>query len=128
MIQTVGWKDLAFHQPEVGRNVCPFGFTDDDGMTDWVQTVFVGPGVEGGEIEVMDLFSFLDHVTQFDGIGASTKDLAGSFQEEYIRFTVGHEFCLEIKDVVGILTLVPGVKLSGSVGGHALGIIVFLVG
>ena len=74
MIQTVGWKDLAFHQTEIGRNVCPFGFTDDDGMTDRVQTVFVGPGVEGGEIEVMDLFSILDHVIQFDGIGASTKE------------------------------------------------------
>ena len=74
MIQTVGWKDLAFHQSEIGRNVCPFGFTDDDGMTDRVQTVFVGPGVEGGEIEVIDLFSVLDRVIQFDGIGAPPKN------------------------------------------------------
>ena len=314
MIQTVGWKNLTFHQPEVGRNVCPFGCTDDDRMTEWVQTVFVGPGVEGGEIEVIDLFSLFHHVIQLDGIGASTeervsmfepgdqlegidelthsvvlllhlfpltfphdhntvtcskqsvflasggfvhvthglvthlvtrlvtvwetfwatvpeatvefvhgagpfvvpvhveglvsaqdhvfasvtdfdvgfsvevrepfqssermgftlrlpstngfgrqstflrvfgaveefagggdgdasfygvetadlfeflvKDLASPFQEEYIRFVVGHEFRLKIKDIVGIVTLVPGVKLSGSVGGHALGIIVFLV-
>ena len=315
---SVGWKNLTFHQPEIGRNVCPFGFTDDDGMTDWVQTVFVGPGEEGGEIEVMDLFSFLDRVIQFDGIGASTKervsgfepgnefkgidelthgfvllldsfpfafphdhdavtcgeqsvflasggfldvthglvthlvtrlvtvrktfgtsvpettiefvhgagpfvvpvhveglvpaqdhvfpsvasmtnvdvrfsvevgepfqssqrmgfplcmpssdgfgrqrtflhvfgaveevasggdgdasfqgvettdlfeffaeDLTGSFQEEDIRFAIGHELRLEVKDVVGIMTVVPGVKLSGSVGRHALGIVVFLVG
>ena len=74
MIQTVGWKNLAFHQPEIGRNVCPFGFRDDNGMTDRVQTVFVGPGVEGGEIEVMDLFSVLHHVIQFDGTSASTKE------------------------------------------------------
>ena len=74
MIQTVGWKNLAFHQFEIGRNVCAFGLVDDDGMTDRVQTVFVGPGVEGGEIEVMDLFPVLHHVIQLDGIGASTEE------------------------------------------------------
>ena len=73
MIQTVGWKNLTFHQPEIGRNVCAFGFANDDRMTDRVQTVFVGLGVEGGEIEVMDLFSVLDRVIQFDGIGASAE-------------------------------------------------------
>ena len=31
-------------------------------MTDRVETVFVGPRVEGGEIEVVDLFIVLDHV------------------------------------------------------------------
>ena len=62
MIQTEGWKNLAFHQPEIRRNVCPFGCTDDDGMTERVQTVFVGPGVEGGEIEVINLFPFDHHV------------------------------------------------------------------
>ena len=74
MIQTVGWKNLTFHQPEIGRNVCAFGFADDDRMTDRVQTVFVGPGVEGSEIEVMNLFPVLHQVIQFDGIGASTKE------------------------------------------------------
>ena len=43
-------------------------------MTDRVQTVFVGPRVEGREIEVVDLFPVLDHVIQFDGIGASSKE------------------------------------------------------
>ena len=80
MIQTVGWKNLAFHQPEIGRNVCAFGFADDDRMTDRVQTVFVGPGVEGSEIEVIDLFSVLDRVIQFDGIGASTKERVSGFE------------------------------------------------
>ena len=70
----MGWKNLAFHQTEIGRNGCPFGFAYDDRMTDRVQTVFVGPGVEGGEIEVIDLFPVLDHVIQFDGIGASTEE------------------------------------------------------
>ena len=59
MIPTVGWKNLTFHQPEIGRTVCPFGFANDDGMSDRVQAVFVGPGIEGGEIEVIDLFSVL---------------------------------------------------------------------
>ena len=67
-------------------------------------------------VETADLFEFL------------AKDLTGSFQEEDIRFAVGHEFRLEIKDIVGIVTLVPGVKLSGSVGRHAFCIIVLLVG
>ena len=68
MIQSIGWKNLAFHQTEIGRNVCPFGFTDYDRVTDRVQRVFVGPEVEGGEIEVMDLFPVFHHVIQFDGI------------------------------------------------------------
>ena len=54
-------------------------------MTDRVQTVFVGPGVEGGEIEVMDLFPVYHHVIQLDGIGAST-------EERISRFEPGDEF------------------------------------
>ena len=65
-------------------------------------------------VEAADLFEFL------------AKDLAGSFQEEYIGFAVGHEFHLEIE--VGIMALVPGFKLSGSVDRHVFWIIVFLVG
>ena len=61
MIQTIGWKNLTFHQTEIGRNICPFEFADDDRVTDRVQTVFVGPGVEGGEIKVIDLFPVYHH-------------------------------------------------------------------
>ena len=43
-------------------------------MADRVQTVFVGPRVEGGEIEVVDLFPVLDHVIQLDGVGASPEE------------------------------------------------------
>ena len=67
-------------------------------------------------VEATDLFKFL------------AEDLAGPFQKEYIRFPVGQEFCLEIEDIVGIMTFVPGVKLSGSVSRHAFCIIVLLVG
>ena len=80
MIQTVRWKDLTFHQPEIRRNVCPFGCADDDGMTERVQAVFVGPGVEGGEIEVINLFPFDHRVIQFDGIGTSTEERLSGFE------------------------------------------------
>ena len=43
-------------------------------MTHWVETVFVGPRVEGREIEVVDLFPVLDRVIQLDGIGASPEE------------------------------------------------------
>ena len=80
MIETVRWKNLAFHQTEIRRNVCPFGCTDDDGMTEWVHTVFVGPGVEGREIEVINLFPVDYHVIQFDGIGTSTEERVSGFE------------------------------------------------
>ena len=80
MIEPVRWKNLAFHQTKIGRNVCAFGFADHDGMTDWVQTVFVGPGIEGREIEVVDLFPIDHHVIQFDGIGASTEECVSGFE------------------------------------------------
>ena len=54
-------------------------------MTDRVETVFVGPRVEGGEIEVVDLFIVLDHVMQLDGVGASP-------EEGVARSEPGHEF------------------------------------
>ena len=57
-------------------------------------------------VEATDLFEFL------------TKDLAGCFREEYIGFAVGQEFCLEIEDIVVIMILIPGVKLSSSVSQH----------
>ena len=58
---------------------------NDDRMPDWVETVFVGPRVEGREIEVVDLFPVLDHVIQLDGIGASP-------EEGISRLESGHEF------------------------------------
>ena len=52
-------------------------------------------------VEAADLFEFL------------AKDLAGYFWEEYIGFTVGQEFCLEIEDIVWIMTLIPGLGEGG---------------
>ena len=54
-------------------------------MPDQVETVFVGPRVEGREIELVDLFPVLDHVRQLDGVGAPP-------EEGVSRFEPGHEF------------------------------------
>ena len=62
MVQTVGRKDLAFYQTKVRGDVGAFGFVDGDRMSDRVETVFVGPRVERGEIVVIDLFTVDDHV------------------------------------------------------------------
>jgi len=51
-------------------------------MTHGVGTVFVGPGVERGEIQVMDLFSVVDSVVKFDGVGASTVERVSGFESE----------------------------------------------
>ena len=42
-------------------------------MSYWVEAILVGPRVEGREIVVVNLFSLLGHVVQFDGIGASSE-------------------------------------------------------
>ena len=54
-------------------------------MSNRVETVFVGPRVEGREIEVVDLFIVLDHVMQLDGVGAPP-------EEGVTRLEPGHEF------------------------------------
>ena len=35
-----------------------------------VEAILVGPRVERGEVVVVNLFSLLGHVVQFDGVGA----------------------------------------------------------
>jgi len=80
MIQPKGWEDLAFHQTEVTEDVGAFGLVNNGRMTHRVGTVFVGPGVERGEIEVMDLFSVVDSMVRFDGIGASTVERLSGFE------------------------------------------------
>ena len=67
-------------------------------------------------IETADLFEFL------------TKDLAGPFEQQHIGFAIGHEFSLEIEDVLEIVLRVPPFQFLGSLDGNALGIVVFVVG
>ena len=67
-------------------------------------------------VEPADLFKFL------------AEHLAGAFEQEHVRFAVGHEFLLKVEDVVGLVRVVPLVEVSGSLNGHAFGIVVGLVG
>ena len=80
MIQPKRWKDLTFDQTEVTGNVGPFCLVNDDGMTHGVGTVFVGPGVEGREIEVIDFFSGFDLMVKVDGVGSSTVERVPGFE------------------------------------------------
>ena len=50
-----------------------------------VQAILVGPRVERGEVVVVDLFSLLDYVVQFDGVGASAEEGVSGLEP-------GHEF------------------------------------
>ena len=57
-------------------NVWIVGIDDDNRVSDGVGLVFVDPGVEGRDVNVLNLFSksSLCHVMQFDGIGAAAKE------------------------------------------------------
>ena len=50
-----------------------------------VQAILIRPRVERGEVVVVDHFSLLDHVVQFDGIGTSSKEGVSGLEP-------GHEF------------------------------------
>ena len=85
MVETVGWKNLTLDEPEVRGDVGAARFVEDSGMSYRVQTILVGPRVEGGEVVVVDLFSLLGHVVQFDGVGTSSEEGVSGLEP-------GHEF------------------------------------
>ena len=67
-------------------------------------------------VEPADLFEFL------------AEHLASTFEQEHVRFAVSHEFFLKVKDVFGLVGVVPSVEIPGSFDRHAFGIVVGLVG
>ena len=73
VVETVGWKNLTLDEPEVRSDVGAARFVEDSGMSYRVEAILVRPRIEGGEVVVVDLFSFLSHVVQFDGIGATAE-------------------------------------------------------
>ena len=88
------------------RRKCPsLGFVDDNEMTNWVQTVFVRPGVKGGEIEVNDLFPVYYHMIELHGVGASTA-------ERFSRLEPGNEFEGIDKLTHGVVLLLESFALS----------------
>ena len=48
-----------------------------------VEAILVGPRVERSEVVVVDLFSLLGHVVQFDGIGASAEKGVSGLEPGY---------------------------------------------
>ena len=52
-------------------------------MPHGIETVFVGLRVDGGEIEVIDLFTIDDHVMQLDGIGASLEERVSGLEPRH---------------------------------------------
>ena len=72
----------------------------------------------------------LERIEAADGFEFLAERLAGPFEEQYVGFAVGHEFCLEIEDQVGLGELlgIPAFELLRAFGGHALGVVMFFVG
>ena len=68
------------------------------------------------EVEPTDILEFL------------TEHLASAFEQEHVRFAVGHEFLLKVKDVLGIVGVVPLVEFLSSLSRLAFGVVVGLVG
>ena len=85
MVETVGWKNLTLDEPKVRGDVGAARFVEDSGMSYRVQAILVGPRIEGGEVVVVDHFSLLGHVVQFDGVGASSEKGVSGLEP-------GHEF------------------------------------
>ena len=70
----------------------------------------------------------LEGVEPTDLLELLTEHLASAFEQEHVRFAIGHEFLLKVEDVLGIVRVVPLVEFSSSFDRHAFGIVVGLVG
>ena len=85
MVETVGRKNLTLDESKVRSDVGATRFVEDSGMSYRVQAILVRPRVERGEVVVVDHFSLLGHVVQFDGVGASSEEGISGLEP-------GHEF------------------------------------
>ena len=74
MIEIVRWKNLTLDESKVRGDVGATRLVEDSGMSYQVEAILVGRRVERGEVVVIDLFSLLGHVVQFDGIGATAEE------------------------------------------------------
>ena len=83
VVETVGRKNLTLDEPKVRGDVGATRLVEDSGMPYRVEAILVGPRVEGGEVVVVDLFSLLGHVVQFDGIGATAEEGISGLEPGY---------------------------------------------
>ena len=78
MVQFTGRQDLTLDETKVLMDVGVTRGGDETRMSLRVDTVFVDPWVQRGDIDVMDLLSGGDMMVQLDGIGTtSTERVAG---------------------------------------------------
>ena len=78
MVQFTWRQDLTLDESKVLADVGVTRGGDEGRVPFRVDTGFVDPGVQGGDIDVMDLLSGGDTVIQLDGIGtSSTEGVAG---------------------------------------------------
>ena len=83
VVETVGRKNLTLDEPKVRGDVGATRLVEDSGMPYRVEAILVRPRVEGGEVVVVDLFSLLGHVVQFDGIGATAEEGISGLEPGY---------------------------------------------
>ena len=83
VVETVGRKNLTLDEPKVRGDVGAARFVEDSGMSYRVEAILVGPRVEGREVIVVDRFSLLGHVVQFDGIGATAEEGISGLEPGY---------------------------------------------
>ena len=74
MVQFTGRQDLALNQPKVLVDVRVTRMCNEGRMSFGVDRGFVDPGVQGGDIDVMDLLTGCDMMVQFHGIGTSSTE------------------------------------------------------
>ena len=83
VVEMVGRKNLTLDEPKVRSDVGATRFVEDSGMSYRVEAILVRPRVERGEVVVVDLFSLLGHVVQFDGVGATAEEGISGLESGY---------------------------------------------
>jgi len=101
MVELVGWYNVYKSFSKVMVNVLIFGVDHDLRMPYGVFLRLVDPGVEGRDVDVLDLFAWLSHVMKFDGVGSSTEE--GVSGLEWFDELKGGEEPLEVCVVFDVL-------------------------
>ena len=79
MVQFTGGQDLTLDQTKVLVDVGVTRLGNKGGMSFGVDRRLVNPGVQGGDIDVMDLLVGGDMNVQFDGIGTTPTESLSRF-------------------------------------------------
>ena len=55
MVELVRRKDLTFDEAKIGGDAGMSGFIDEGGVSDWLESIFVNPRIERGDVDITDL-------------------------------------------------------------------------